>query len=67
MLIDILNPERIILGGIYMRASHLLIPAMEETIKAEALSYAAEVCTVHPAGLGENVGDYAAVAVACSR
>ena len=67
VLIDILNPERIILGGIYMRASHLLIPAMEETIKAEALSYAAEVCTVHPAGLGENVGDYAAVAVACSR
>lgn len=67
VLIDILNPERIVLGGIYMRASNLLIPTMEETIEQEALSYAAKVCTVHPAGLGENVGDYAAIAVACSR
>lgn len=65
ILIDILNPERIVLGGIYMRAAHLIIPTMERTIKREALSYAADVCSIHPAGLGENVGDYAAIAVAC--
>lgn len=67
ILIDILNPEKIILGGIYMRASHLLIPTMEKTIHREALGYAANVCQICPAGLGEKVGDYAAVAVACSE
>ncbi len=64
LLIDILNPERIVLGSIYLRQRHLLEAPMQAVLKAETLSYAREVCDIVPAGLGELVGDYAALAVA---
>lgn len=64
MLIDLFNPEKIVIGGIFMRASHLIIPTMKEVIEKEALPFAAAVCEIVPAGLGENVGDYAAIAIA---
>ncbi len=66
ILIDLLNPSKIILGGIFMRAADLLIPSMETVIKRESLQYAREVCTILPAGLGETIGDYAALSVACT-
>ena len=37
---------------------------MEEVIAKEALSYTRKVCQVVPAGLGEQLGDYAALSVA---
>ncbi len=61
ILCDILDPELIILGGIYMRSADLLQNKLTEVMKNEALS----PCKVVPAGLGEKVGDYAAVSVAC--
>lgn len=64
ILIDILNPERIILGGVYMRSSHLLAEGMEKTLSRMALRNAREVCEILPAGLGETVGDYAALSLA---
>ena len=64
VLIDILNPERIILGSIFARSGELLRPAMEEIIAQEALSPAAGCCQILPAALGENIGDYAAIATA---
>ena len=64
MLIDILNPERIVIGSIYARCRAFLQPAMEEAIRAEALAPAARVCTIVPAALGEQTGDYASLAVA---
>ncbi|MDR0844850.1 MAG: ROK family protein [Tannerella sp.] len=64
LLIDILNPELIVLGGIYMRNEALIKPAITEVIQKESLRYAAEVCEIKPAALGENVGDYAALSVA---
>lgn len=67
ILIDVLNPERIILGGVYMRSGELLTPAMQRVLKKETLSYAREVCEILPAGLGEQVGDYAAIAVAAGH
>ena len=33
MAIDILNPEKIVLGGVFMRSSELLIPAMKKEIQ----------------------------------
>jgi glucokinase len=64
VLIDVLNPEVIILGSIYGRAQQLIEPSMNEAIRQEALSYAREACRIVPAGLGENIGDYAALSVA---
>jgi glucokinase len=66
ILIDILNPERIVIGGIYGRCIGLLKPFMDEEIRLEALPPAARVCAVVPSGLGEAIGDYAALSVAAS-
>ena len=65
MLMDIVNPEIIVLGGVFMRSQELIRPAMEEVIAREALPHAARVCRILPAGLGEGIGDYAALSVAC--
>jgi glucokinase len=66
ILIDVLNPERIVIGSIYGRCRKFLEPPMEEVIRREALSPAAEVCSVVPAALGEAIGDYAALAIAAA-
>lgn len=64
MLIDILNPELIVIGSIYGRQRDVLEPVMREEIRREALSSSAQACRIEPAGLGEMVGDYAALSVA---
>jgi glucokinase len=66
ILIDVLNPERIVIGSIYGRCREFLEPPMEEEMRREALSPAAQVCSVVPAGLGEAIGDYAALAIAAA-
>ena len=64
IIIDILNPEIIIIGGIFARSRDLLWPEAREVIKRECLSRSLKVCKVVPAALGEKIGDYAALAVA---
>jgi glucokinase len=64
VLVDILNPEAIIIGGIFMRCADLLFPSMEMAMSAECLGLSRKACVVLSAGLGEEVGDYAALAVA---
>ena len=64
LLIDTLNPERIVLGGYFPRCSALLLPAMNRSLKAEALPSALAGCMILPAVLGETIGSNAAVAVA---
>lgn len=64
VLIDILNPERIVIGSIFARSRNLLWEATKKEIEREALAPAAACCTVVPAELGEAIGDYAAVATA---
>ncbi len=64
LLVDTLNPERIVLGGYFPRCSKLLIPAMERALAAEALPGALAACRILPAELGETIGSHAAVAVA---
>ena len=63
MVIDIINPERIVIGGVFMRSHQLLSPAMKKVIEQEALSDSACVCEIVPAKLSENVGDMAALAI----
>ena len=61
---DILNPRRIIIGSIFARSHHLLWEAAKAVIEREALPQAVACCDVVPAGLGERIGDYAAIATA---
>jgi len=67
VIIDIINPEKIIIGGVFMRSNDLLLPYALKEIEKEALSYSASVVEILPAGLGENIGDYAALAVAVNK
>lgn len=64
VLVDILNPECIVLGSIYARSGHLLKEAMKKTLALEALPGALAVCRIVPAALTESVGDKAALCVA---
>jgi glucokinase len=64
LLIDILNPELIVLGSIYGRARALLEPIMLDVIKKEALTDSFDACKIVPAGLSENIGDIAALSLA---
>ena len=64
VLIDILNPQKIVIGSIFARAHHLLWDSAKKIIEQEALHLSAECCRVVPAQLGENIGDYAAIAIA---
>ena len=64
LLIDVLNPERIVIGSIFARAEKWFRKPMEEVIRREALPRSAGVCRVLPAALGDTIGDVAALSVA---
>lgn len=64
ILIDILNPECIVIGSIYARNELLLKPLIEEVLQREAIPSARGVCQIKPAELGDSIGDYAALCVA---
>jgi glucokinase len=64
MLIDILNPQKIIIGSVFARSEHLFRNSMEQVIKKEALGISAKSCTIVPAMLADKIGDYAAIAAA---
>lgn len=66
ILIDILNPEVIVIGSVYARNEDMMKPLMDEVIAREALPLASKVCKVVPAALGEEIGDYAALSVAAN-
>jgi glucokinase len=64
MILDLLNPEAVILGGIYLRQQHRLEPSLRAALAQEALPATVQACRILPAGLGEAIGDYASLAVA---
>lgn len=64
MLIDTLNPERIVIGSIFERARPLLWPAAQRELRREAIRASVNACRVVPAQLGDSIGDYAALSVA---
>ena len=63
VLIDILNPEMIVIGSIYARQKNVLDKKMREALEQEALPASRRACRIVPASLGELIGDYAAVSV----
>jgi len=66
MLIDIINPDRIVIGSIFTRSEALFRSRIEEIIRQEALPLCADACSIKPAALGESLGDVAAISVAIS-
>ena len=64
IIIDLLNPDRIVLGSIFCRSEELLRPSMEKILEKETLALSRETCQIIPASLGEQIGDYAALSLA---
>ena len=64
VVIDILNPELIVIGGIYTRCKDLMESRMLEIIKKEALPNSSRVCEIVVSELNEQIGDYSALSVA---
>jgi glucokinase len=64
VLIDILNPQLIVIGSVYARCRQFIEPACMKVIEQEALQPARSVCRIVPAALGEHIGDYASLSVA---
>ena len=67
LLIDIINPEVIVLGSIYERSGDLLEQAAMEVISQEAIAASAACCRIVGAKLGDQIGDYAALSVAYEK
>ena len=66
LVIDLLNPEVIVIGSIFVRAEELIRPFMQAAIERDALPGAAAVCQVKAAQLGESIGDIAALSLAAT-
>jgi glucokinase len=64
IVVDFLNPQRVILGGIGMRLQDVLIEPALRAYAQEVLPEAGDVCEIVPASLGETIGDYAALCAA---
>lgn len=64
MMIDLLNPEKIIIGSVYARCEDIIAPFMNKVLGKEALSSSLNVCKIVPPLLEEQIGDKAALAVA---
>lgn len=67
VLIDLLNPERIVIGSIFQRSESLLRPAMEKVLQREALLSSLAAAKIVPAALGDEIGDIAALSIAIAK
>ena len=65
IVVDILNPEFIVIGSIFVRCEQWLRPSMEEALREEALPESVAACQILPAETGERIGDYASILAAC--
>lgn len=64
ILIDLFNPERIVIGGIFPRCRELLEPHYRAVLEREALPLPRRACAILPAELGETIGSHGAIAAA---
>ncbi len=64
ILVDLLNPELIVIGGLAMRFGDSLLAPARIVMQREALDVPARACKIVPAALGEQIGDIAAICVA---
>jgi glucokinase len=64
VVVDLLNPERIVLGGLALRFGESFLETARVHLHLHALPSAAAACEVVLAQLGERIGDVAALCVA---
>lgn len=64
ILIDLLNPQRISLGGLGLQLGKIYVDEVRRCAREEALSGAFDGCDIDAAALGERSKDLAALAVA---
>jgi glucokinase len=64
ILIDLLNPECIVVGGLALRMGESLLQPARDVVARECIPASSRACRIVPAGLGEQVGDVAAICVA---
>lgn len=67
MIADLINPERIILGGIGIRIGEAFLPSAEKAFRQEALPQPRAACSIVPAQLGEAIGDVASLCAALDQ
>lgn len=66
-LINILNPEMLILGGSVMKSSELLWPSMKDSVCRHAWPSLYKACRIVKTKLGDEVGDLGALALVFSN
>jgi glucokinase len=64
LLVDVLNPEVIVIGSLAVRLGELVLGPAREELAREALPGAVAACRLLPAALGERLGDVAALCAA---
>lgn len=64
IIVDLLNPELIVVGGLGMRLGERLLAPARAAMEKEALAASARACRIVAALLGEQIGDIAAICVA---
>jgi glucokinase len=67
VLIDILNPELIVVGGMGVRLGDLVLEPARRALAEEAIASGVAACRIVPAALGETTGDVGALCVALER
>lgn len=66
-LINLLNPEKLILGGSVMKSSRFLWPSMMSSVRENAWPSLYRTCRIVKTSLGDEVGDLGALALVFSR
>lgn len=64
LIIDVLNPEMVVIGSVYERSGDLMKDALYAALDKEALALSRNACRIVPAKLGNRIGDYATMSVA---
>ncbi|MFH1746466.1 MAG: ROK family protein [Planctomycetota bacterium] len=64
ILLDVLNPEVIVIGSLAVRLGELLLEPARAVVQREALPGAVAACRIVPAELGDRLGDVAALCAA---
>lgn len=66
-LVNILNPELILLGGVFAQGQDVLLPLVEETVRRRAFANLGERVRLRPASLGRRAGVVGGAALALTH
>lgn len=67
ILIDVLNPEVIVIGSLAVRLGERVLAPAREEVQREALADAIAACRIVPAALGARLGDVASLCAAIAE